>query len=123
MRSFVSFCLEIEVVLDAVVAALASNGQDNLHVELAPSFLVDPKRWLLEDLIFSDKLIDTCRGVRTLFCALLETRMQIVGHLLVHRRRHLRAVGLVEDVYFYRPVAHGEAFDTGIFLGAVGRKV
>jgi len=41
--------LEVEVVLEGVITALANSGQDNAHVELTPTLLIDAERRLLDD--------------------------------------------------------------------------
>ena len=49
MLGLVTLRLKVEVVLECVVTALADGGQDNGHVKLAPTLLVDAKGWLLND--------------------------------------------------------------------------
>jgi hypothetical protein len=44
----VSLRLEVEVVLECVLATLVCCCEDNAHVELSPSLLVDAERRLLE---------------------------------------------------------------------------
>jgi hypothetical protein len=45
---FVALRLEVEVVIERVVAALANSGQDDGHVKLTPTLLVDAERRLLD---------------------------------------------------------------------------
>jgi hypothetical protein len=44
----VALRLEVEVVVERVVAALADCGEHNGHVKLAPALLIDAERRLLE---------------------------------------------------------------------------
>ena len=49
MLGLVPLRLKVEVVLERVVAALANTCQDNGHVELSPTLLIDAERRLLDD--------------------------------------------------------------------------
>jgi len=45
----VALGLEVEIVAESVVAALADGRKHDAHVELSPALLVDAERRLLED--------------------------------------------------------------------------
>ncbi len=45
---FVALRLEVEVMIERVVSALANGGQDDGHVKLTPTLLVDAERRLLD---------------------------------------------------------------------------
>jgi hypothetical protein len=45
----VALRLEVEIVIQRVVAALVDRREHDAHVELAPALLVDAERRLLED--------------------------------------------------------------------------
>lgn len=49
MLGLVALGLEVEVVCQSVVAALANCTEGDAHIKLAPALLIDAEWWLLED--------------------------------------------------------------------------
>ena len=48
VRRLVSFRLEVEVMLESMIAAFVRASEDDCHVKFTPSFLLNLERWLLE---------------------------------------------------------------------------
>jgi hypothetical protein len=57
MLGLVALRLEVEVVLERVVAALANSRQDDGHVKLSPALLIDAEGRLLDDCALSAFLL------------------------------------------------------------------
>lgn len=68
---FISSCCEVEIVAYRVVSSFLDGRQHDFHVELAPSFLFDPERRLLDCYIIpkSAALTDMMRATRILHAA------------------------------------------------------
>jgi hypothetical protein len=99
VRALVALLLEIEVVRERVLAVLAEadGREDDLHVELAPAFLVDAEGRAAE-------LLAHALGA--------EAVVEDVGCFLVAGGRQLVAVGAHEEDLDV-PAAHGDAFHFG----------
>jgi hypothetical protein len=84
MLSLVPLRLEVEIVLERVVAALAHTRQDNGHVELSPALLLDAERRLLDDWYFVSipPLPSTLLSGALTVLVLLKGRVQVVDSLL-----------------------------------------
>ena len=101
MRALIPLLLEVEIMLEHLIAALriAGRRERDLHVELAPSLLLDLER----------------RALQGLLHALAKRFVEDVGGFFVAVGRDVFAVGAHEiDGDF--PAAHREAFDFCWFI-------
>lgn len=77
----VSLGLEVEVMVEGVVAALADSSEDDGHVELAPALLINAEGRLLEDYARVNTVVEYGGCELHTLLVLLEGRMEIVGDL------------------------------------------
>jgi hypothetical protein len=104
--ALVALLLEVQVVGQSVLARLAgANGcEDNLHIELAPTLLVDPEgraAELLAHALWAERLVED------------------VSRLFIAGSGELVAVGANEEDLDI-PAAHGNALDLhGVIAGKV----
>jgi hypothetical protein len=104
MLGLVTLRLEVEVVLERMVTALANTRQDNGHVELSPTLLVDAERRLLDDCSLSvfPSSPGACLSGALTVLVLLEGRVEVVDGLLEDVGHDLVAL-VVQQPDLYAP--------------------